>query len=70
MTEPPPASHSYLLRLWRATSAGKPVWRASLANVQTGERRGFADLESLFVFLEAQKDCDARSADRPPCSEP
>jgi hypothetical protein len=45
--------HSYLLRLWRS-SQSNAVWRASLESAQSGERRGFADLESLFVFLEAQ----------------
>ena len=54
MTDAPAAYHSYLLRLWQAGSAGKPVWRASLESAQTGERRSFADLESLFVFLKAR----------------
>ena len=45
---------SYLLRLWRTSLRGKPTWRASLESAQTGERRGFADLKSLFAFLEAQ----------------
>ena len=50
--------HSYLLRLWRTSNQGKPGWRASLESAQTGERRGFADLESLFAFLEAQTSDD------------
>ena len=70
MTEAPPASQSYLLRLWPASSAGTRVWRASLANVQTGERIGFADLASLVAFLEAQTGADARPNDRPPSSAP
>ena len=56
MTQAPPVSHAYLLRLWPATSAGTRVWRASVVTVQTGERRGFADLASLFTFLEGQMD--------------
>lgn len=66
MTEAPPTSYAYLLRLWQASSAGTRVWRALLANVQTGERRSFADLQSLFVFLEAQTRADVRSDDRSP----
>ena len=63
MTDAPAAYHSYLLRLWQASSAGKPVWRASLESAQTGERHSFADLESLFVFLESQTGAGARSGD-------
>ena len=69
MTEAPAVAQSYLLRLWQASSAGKPVWRASLANIHTGERRGFADLASLVAFLEAQTGADARPADRLPSTE-
>jgi hypothetical protein len=70
MTEPPAEPQSYLLRLWQASSAGKPVWRALLVSVRTGDRCGFADLESLFAFLEGQTGADARPADRPPSTEP
>lgn len=70
MTEAPPASHAYLLRLWPARSAGTLVWRASITNVQTGERRGFADLASLFAFLKAQTGATARPDDHQPPTEP
>ena len=60
MAEPPPTSQSYLLRLWQASNAGTPVWRASIVNVHTGERRGFADLDSLLVFLKEQTGRDSR----------
>ena len=45
---------SYLLRLWRATYDGEPVWRASLESPQTGERTGFCNLEALFRHLQEQ----------------
>jgi hypothetical protein len=45
---------SFLLRLWQAGGNGKPVWRASLENPQTGEHLGFASLKELFIYLEAQ----------------
>jgi hypothetical protein len=43
---------SYLLRLWESDEAGQLIWRASLESTDTGERRGFADLVSLFAYLE------------------
>jgi len=38
---------TFLLHLWH--SAGQ--WRASLQNLETGKRFGFADLEQLFSYL-------------------
>lgn len=70
MSEVPSMAHAYLLRLWPASSAEIWVWRASLVNVHTGERRGFADLESLCVFLKEQTGADARTDDRPPSTAP
>jgi len=40
---------SYLVRLWQEIP-GAP-WRASARDVAADERRGFANLESLFAFL-------------------
>jgi hypothetical protein len=60
---------SYLLRLWRTSSRGKPTWRASLDSAQTGERRGFADLTSLLVFLEQQTGINSEHGSRPPGAE-
>jgi hypothetical protein len=42
---------SYLLRLWSEQSAGKLVWRASLEEALTRERRSFASLDDLVSFL-------------------
>jgi hypothetical protein len=56
---------AYLLRLWQAEGEdGRPVWRAAIEDARTGERRGFADLESLFAFLK--EELDAASNTRPP----
>jgi hypothetical protein len=52
MTTEQPGYLAYLLRLWRVSDDGKPVWRASVENPHTGERHGFASLELLFAFLE------------------
>jgi hypothetical protein len=54
LKEPQPRYTSYLLRLWQTESNGEPVWRASLESVRTGQRKGFADIGSLFAFLESQ----------------
>jgi hypothetical protein len=43
---------SYLLRLWESDQAGQLIWRASLESTDTGERYGFADLDSLFAYLK------------------
>ncbi len=45
---------SYLLRLWQTSDGGRQVWRASLESPGIGERRGFASLKDLFVFLQTQ----------------
>lgn len=42
---------AYLLRLWQTGEGEMAVWRALLEDPRTGERRGFADLASLFAFL-------------------
>ena len=44
--------HSYLLRLWMDDVNGKRVWRISLEDPFSGERRGFANLEDLCAYLE------------------
>ena len=45
---------SYLLRLWETESGGQGIWRASLEDPRTGERKGFASLTDLFTFLEQE----------------
>jgi hypothetical protein len=45
--------HSYLLRLWQVPGGGGGQWRASLEDVQTGDRQGFNDLASLVGFLDS-----------------
>ncbi len=45
---------SFLLRLWRVQVDGKLVWRASLENPFTRERKGFANMSQLVAYLESQ----------------
>jgi hypothetical protein len=70
MAEEPHEYYSFLLRLWRTSHNGKPGWRASLESAQTSERCGFADLESLFAFLEEQTGGDASQDDRTQPTKP
>jgi len=62
--ESKPAStryHSYLLRLWSAD--GAQTWRVMVESVATHERRSFADLESLFDFLQQQMNDKPRASE-------
>ncbi len=43
---------AYLVKLWQVRSEGKPMWRASLEDAYTGEKRGFGDPMDLFAFLQ------------------
>jgi hypothetical protein len=70
MAEEPLEYQSYLLRLWRAYNHGQAVWRASLESAQTGERHSFADLESLFAFLEQQTGDQSSNDDRAASANP
>lgn len=42
---------SYLLRLWQERDEDAAIWRFSLDDPRTGERVGFADVETLLRFL-------------------
>jgi hypothetical protein len=42
---------SYLLRLWWAGKGERDGWRASLQDASTGERKSFASLDDLLLYL-------------------
>jgi hypothetical protein len=47
----------YLLRAWRERPASRrrpAVWRFSLEDTRTRQRRGFATLEAMVAFLRAR----------------
>ena len=50
---------AFLLRLWQERSEGLWVWRASLEDPHSHERKGFPDLERLYTYLKGQTDEDA-----------
>ena len=56
MSEKQPRYLSYLLRLWQVENKGQLVWRASVEDSRTSERRGFASIEALLLFLREQTD--------------
>ncbi len=43
---------AYLIRLWQVQCEGQLVWRASLEDAHSGEKRGFGDPAGLFAFLQ------------------
>ena len=49
---------SYLLRIRQENDREVPVWRASLEDPQTGQRRGFLDLEALIAYIQATTEED------------
>jgi hypothetical protein len=51
---------SYLLRLWLPDNAGRPIWRGSLEDPNTGHRLAFADLSSLFEYLQKETEGQSR----------
>ncbi len=51
MNDQSPCYMAFLLRLWCVTEDEGIVWRASLEDAHTGERKGFADVQSLCAFL-------------------
>jgi|RhiMetdeSRZDD1v2_1073273.scaffolds.fasta_scaffold533859_4 hypothetical protein len=63
-------SLSYLVRLWATGAGHQQVWRASLEDAQSGERRGFANLEQLFVFLMEQTEQSGDPPDAQSTAEP
>lgn len=55
---------AYLVRLWAVHHNGELLWRAAIEDVHTGARRAFADLPSLYRFLETvTAACDATAPD-------
>jgi hypothetical protein len=45
---------SFLLRLWCISQNNCEIWRASLEDPRTGEKRGFASLDLMLDFLVEQ----------------
>jgi hypothetical protein len=54
---------AYLVRLWREEGDDRTIWRASVEDPHTAERRGFSDLSRLFEFLRQQTETASREPD-------
>lgn len=49
--ESPLRYHTFILSLWAETGT-EPLWRCSLENPHTGERRGFQSFDEIAAFLQ------------------
>lgn len=54
MKREPSGYRAYLLRLWQAEDGERATWRASLQDVRTGQRLGFASLDAAFGHLRSE----------------
>jgi hypothetical protein len=64
----PPTYRSYVLRCWeeRSQAPAMSVWRCSLENPLTGQRHGFANLEALLGWLQADLAAEPAPPGQPP----
>ena len=72
MFETPPHYRSYLLTVWeeRSRDPNLPaVWRFSLEDPRTRQRRGFADLEALVTALKEEM-ADEQTRKQDPATQP
>ena len=64
LLDKPPRYQTYLLRCWQERSQQAEglvvVWRFSLEDPHTGQRRGFASLEDLLVSLTTDLTADEK----------
>ncbi len=58
MTKKEPLRLAFLIRLWQVRAEGRMVWRGSLEDAHTGEKRGFGDPAGLFAFLRDKLNCE------------
>ncbi len=57
-----PPLRAYMLRFWKVGSLDPqrpPTWRFSLEDPHTGDKVGFADLDAMVAFLQAEIASDA-----------
>ena len=50
---------SYLVRIWRPTPGDGCARRIALEDLETGERLGFTNLDSLFAILDTRLTAEA-----------
>ncbi len=52
MAKKEPRHLAFLIKLWQVRSEGQMVWRGSLDDAHSGEKKGFGDPASIFAFLQ------------------
>jgi hypothetical protein len=70
---PPHRYYAYLLRCWQepgSQASGLATWRFSLEDPHTGVRQGFANLEVLITFLQAQLTDESSTPEGAKADEP
>lgn len=60
---------SYLLRVWRTGEIDQPQYRATLEDVRSGDRVGFATLEEMVEYLRVRNSLKQGLAKGPECPE-
>jgi hypothetical protein len=58
-----PSARAYIVRVWRSHQDGR--WYASVQDVRTGERRGFAELKDLCGYFNSLIDDPSNSVGGP-----
>jgi len=54
MQKEPSRYRAYLLRLWQVDDGTRATWRASLQDVRSGQRLGFAGLDEAMAHIRRQ----------------
>ncbi|MEM7343689.1 MAG: hypothetical protein AAF485_05565 [Chloroflexota bacterium] len=56
MLKKAPQYQAYVLRFWEESNPQAPetIWRFSLEDPRTGQRRGFSNLETLHIALQEE----------------
>jgi hypothetical protein len=67
MPEEKPGYLAFMLRLWQTKTNGESCWRASLEQVDSGERIGFICLADLVRYLEQLTEAPSDHETKPNC---
>ncbi|MFI5180725.1 MAG: hypothetical protein ACHQPI_04990 [Thermoanaerobaculia bacterium] len=61
-----PSERTLILRLWREGDAADAIWRCSVQDPASRQRRGFSDIPDLLSFLQSL----TASSDTPRTADP
>ena len=54
--------HAYMLRFWPEQTPNETIWRFTLLDPHSGQRKGFHSLDALFGYLTSLTTNDETSA--------